>query len=152
MNELQVFNPTTGEILQLDAPTADLANVFWDIDLYIARLRGVKEDIQRVILERMARDARWTLHLEGGVTAEGRLRGQTESWDGAELRGRLLELVEDGTITIEAVDRAVEQVVDFKVKKAGVQALRKLGGRVAAYVDSCCFRSEPQRYVKVLRG
>lgn len=152
--DLQVFNPSTGEILALDAPTVDLANVLADIRAYESRLKELKAELQREILRRMDESASWggAQWKLDGMQLAGQSPAPEESWDGAELRGRLLELVEDGALTIQAVDAAVEQVISFKVRKAGVQALRKLGGRVAAYVDSCCFTSEPQRYISVRRG
>lgn len=74
-----------------------------------------------------------------------------EEWDALAARSELLELVDEGVLGIEAVDAAFEPVVTYKPRKAGINALKKLGGRVAEILASHSHEVERERYVTVSR-
>jgi hypothetical protein len=146
----QVINPVTAQVVTVDSPTGDLG-VFIDDARECKRI--LDEQIRwasREILRRQDKQASWTDHLPG-VKVTGQSPKQNEDWDGAGLRAALMRFVDEGTLAIAAVDAAVEQNISWKVKKAGVGKLRKIGGEVAATVDRLCVTSEPERRVSVSR-
>jgi hypothetical protein len=145
-------NPVTGEVLTLAAPTEDLARFLADLRDLESRFREAKGIVTREITARLDRQAKWTLHLPGGLKIRGQSPAPVEEWDGLELRSALLELVDEGVVDIEAVDAAVETVVTYKPLKRGINSLRKLGGRVGAVVEAHRRESEPERRVSVSRG
>jgi hypothetical protein len=89
--------------------------------------------------------------LENGLKITGQSPAPVEEWDGLELRTALLDLHARDHIELAAVYAAVEAVTTWKVRKAGITALRKLGGEVAETVDRLCQRSERERRVSVSR-
>ena len=148
---LRLVSPATGEVLDLDAPTGDLGRLLSDIRDAEFQLREMKRAASREILARMDKQAAWTLRTEG-VTLTGQSPKPAEEWDGPELREALLAFVDRGLLSIEAVDNAVNTVVTYKPRKAGIQALRKLGGEVEEAIDSLAHYDERDRYVKVSLG
>lgn len=148
---VQFANPLTGEVLCLTSPSLELGRYLADIREFESVIREHKRMVSRELLARMDKSASWTMRLEG-VTITGQSPAPAEEWDGAELREALLALVDDGLLTIEAVDAAVETVVTFKARKAGISALRKLGGEVAGVVNRLCRSEERERRVTVSRG
>lgn len=147
----QFLNPLTGEALTLASPDEDLARWLADIREVESVIRENKKIVQREILSRMDRSASWTVRVPG-FKLTGQSPAPVEEWDGVELRTALLGLVDEGLLTIEAVDGAVETVVAYKPRKAGIVKLRKLGGRVAETVDLLARASEPERRVSVGRA
>lgn len=133
---ITVVNPVTGEVLGLDRPNEDLVQLLADVREYEAMLREVKRIVQRELLVRLDRDGKWTLHLENGLKVSAPSPEPTEEFDELALRAALLELADEGVLTVEAVDRAIEPVVTYKAHKNGLNALRKLGGRVKAVIDA----------------
>ena len=149
---VQVVSPRTGEIIPLDARTDVLAGFLLDVREMESMLREAKREVTREILNRCDRQASWTLHLEGGLKVTGQSPSPSEEWDGPALREALLDHVDAGRLSIEAVDAAVETVVSYRVRKSGVAALRKLGGPVADTVNQLCQQTEKERRVSVTRA
>lgn len=148
---IQVLNPITGEVLTLDSSTAALGQALGDIREFKSLLDETVRAISGELHARMDQEALYTVHTPG-LELRGQSPAPVESWDGVELRTALLELSDAGTLSIDAVDRAVETVVTYKARKAGIVALRKLGGEVEQTIDSLCQRSERERRITVVRG
>lgn len=151
----QIVNPKTGEALTLDSDTADLARYLDDIRELTSVLREADRFVSREIIRRMDAGAvGWTLHVPGfKVSAPSPQR--KEEWDGADLYAALMQLVDQRLLTVEAVNAVVEQNIEFKVKKAGINTLRKLGDDHPAVevIDRLAVFSEPDRNrVKVDRS
>lgn len=145
-------NPRTGEVLSLDAPTSDLGAWLADLRDHEQLVRDMKALVTGEVLARMDRQGLWTLEdVETGIRLRGASPAPVEEFDAPALRDALLELVDEGVLEAAAVDRAIEVVVEYKPRKAGLAALRKLGGRVAAAVDAHARQVEKRRYVNVER-
>lgn len=127
-------HPVTGEVIELDQPSGDLAGWLEEIRDAESKLRVFKRDLQDAILARMDRDASWTLR-EGDFEISGDGPGRV-SYDGDELAEVLAGLVEEGLISAQAAEAACETVTTYKPKARGINALRKLGGSVAEVIDS----------------
>lgn len=150
---LTLVNPATGEALTLDSPTEDLGRFLADMREHESLWREAKNVVQGEIRNRMDQQKKWTLHVPGlKLTAPSPAAGTPEEWDGAALRSELLELADEGTLSIEAVDAAVEVIVTYKVHKAGINALRAGQGAPAEIVDRLAMRGEKPRYVTVSRA
>lgn len=92
-------------------------------------LSAKKDDLAIEAIARMDRKARWTLEL-AGVRLEGGSPKTGIDYSASGLKAELDRLVEDGTISEEARDAAVELVEpkpELKVRKKGLEALAKLG-------------------------
>lgn len=147
---ITVVSPRTGEVLSLDSPTEDLGTYLADVREFESLLKEAKGVVGRELLERMRKQACWTIHA-GGLKLSAPASDTEEQFDGAALREALLELVDRGELAIEAVDAAVEVVTDYKVKRAGVNALRKRDD-TRTIVDAYATEVPKQRYVKVERA
>ena len=150
--EITVVSPRTGEVLTLQSPTADLGAYLADVREHESLLRESKNYVQAEILRRMDANAEWTNHVEGGLKLTGSSPAPSEEFDELALRTSLLELADEGLITQEAVDKAVEPVVTYKARKAGINSLRKLGGRVADAISQHASEVQKTRYVRVERS
>jgi hypothetical protein len=140
----------TGTVIDLDADSRALAFYLLDIRELQSELREATKAISREILNRQDRMASWTMRLDG-VKVTGQSPQPSEEWDGAELHEALMALVDRDLLSVEAVDAAVETVVTYKPRKAGITALRRLGGEVAATVNRLCRSEEKERRVSVSR-
>lgn len=147
---VQFANPLTGEVLTLGSPDADLAGYLADLREYESVLKEHKSMVNRELLARMDRSAKWTIHA-GSLKLTAPSPDPGEEWDGAGLYTALCDLADQDLISTEAVNAAVEIQHVYKVKKAGVNALRKLPG-VGQLVDRFCEPAEKARYVRVSRG
>jgi hypothetical protein len=148
---IQLVNPSTGEVVELDGPTESLAEFLADMREHESLCREAKKLVTREVVSRMDKSATWTLHV-AGLKLSAASPAPTEEFDGPELKEALHALVEEGVLSIEAVDAAVETVVSYKPRKAGINALRKLGGRVAEVIAEHCREVEKDRYVSVGRS
>jgi hypothetical protein len=146
-----VPHPVTGEVLQLDAPTADLAQALDELKELTSRIREVRERIDEELLRRMDAKARWTVR-EGGFKVTAPSPAPRAEWDGAELSVVLAELRGLDLIDYDAAQAALETEVTYKPKARGLNALLKLGGEVAERVGACRSEVEPTRRVTVKRG
>lgn len=149
---ITVVSPTTGEVIELSAPTDALAQYLADVREAELLLREAKRLVSREITSRLDRIASWTLRLEGGLTVKTQSPAPSEEWDALAARSDLLQLVDEGVLGVEAVDAAFEPVVTYKPRKAGINALRKLGGRVVEILSAHSREVEKERYVSVSRG
>ena len=148
-----IVHPLTGEAFALpDLTDALLARLLEDVKEYEWRLRNVKRAVSDEALRRMDRTASWTLHAGEGFTLKGASPAPVEQFDVVALRTDLAQLVADGLISDEAMNNAVEEIVDYKARKRGIDALRKLGGIVAETVNRHASNVEKQRYVSVERS
>lgn len=146
-----VPDPITGEALTNTSPTEDLARFLTSVREQKSMMNEAQNLVQREIVRRMDFHRKWTLHTSAGkLTAPS--PKPSEEWDAAELRERLLEFVDRGDISIEALDAAVETVVDYKIHKAGIEALRKGGGDVADAINALARAVEKDRRVSVGRA
>lgn len=156
MNEIQttsvqLVNPSTGELLTLDSPTEDLGRFLADMREHESLCREAKRAITREVVARMDKGATWTLHVEG-LKLSSQSPAPVEEFDGPALHEALQFLVDEDVIGVEALDAAVETVISYKPRKAGINALRKLGGRVADVVDEHRTVIDKDRYVSVSRA
>jgi hypothetical protein len=142
-----VITPLTGEVVLLDSPTDTLADWLHRIRQAEADIRDAKRTVTLELLDRMDREARWTARI-GGFEIKGDGPGAVD-YDAERLRTELHLLVQAGEITETAMDEAVEIVQTYKAKARGINALRKLGGRVAAAIDACAHPSTRDRRVTV---
>lgn len=146
-----VVHPMTGEALELhNAETGDLAQLLDSLKDYESRLKEAKSLVSQEVLRRQDQSASWTTRA-GGFVLKGSSPAPGEEYDALALREDLLGLVDEGALSIEAVDAAVETVVTFKARKAGLSALRKLGGVVAQIVDRHAQPTQKTRYVSISR-
>ena len=140
----QIVNPRTGEALTLDSDTSDLAQYLDDIREFRNVLMEADRYVSRELIRRLDADAKWTKHVPG-FKVSGPSPAPKEEWDGVDLYTELSLLVDRGVISIEAMNAAVETETVYKPKKAGINALRKLGGEARAVVDRLASSSEPDR-------
>ena len=147
---ITVVSPRTGEVLSLSSPLEDLGGLLLDIREHEFLLREMKNVVQQEIVKRMDFEAKGTLHA-GGLKFQAPSAAPVEAWDAAELRAALLPFVDHGVISITAVDAAVEQVITWKAKKAGINALRKQGGEIEMVIDQLMRVEDRPRKVSVVR-
>lgn len=146
-----IVHPFTGEQLELhDAGIDDLARLMDDLKDYKSRLQETQSLVSREVLRRQDQQASWTTRA-GGFILKGSSPAPAEEYDALELRSELLGLVDEGALGIAAVDAAIETVVTYKPRKAGINALRKLGGVVAQIVDRHSRPVDKPRYVSISR-
>jgi hypothetical protein len=151
--------PGTGEMvtadglpLTLDSPSADLARGIAELDEHLAQVTDLKNELRQELLRRLDQNAKWVAHVPG-FKITGDTPKETETWDGADLYSRLSDLAEAGTISIEAVNAAVSVETVYKAKKAGLNALRALGGDAAVVVDELAVKvPKGNRSVRVERA
>jgi hypothetical protein len=146
-----VIHPGTGEILAVrEASTADLARFLADCREYESLLREAKSIVSREAIRRMDLEGQWTARADGWV-----LRSQSpepqEEFDVVPLLKALHELADQGLISEEAIERAVETVTDYKIRAQGIKALRKRGGLIKETVDRFATPMERKRTVSVSR-
>lgn len=147
-----ITHPLTGQVLDLDnASNEDLGSMLAEIDEQKLLLQELRNLIGGEVLSRQDRQGQWTTRA-GDYKLTGASAQPVEEFDGMELRNALLGLADAGVISQEAVDRAVETVVTYKPRKAGINALRKLGGQVKATIDERAVEVPRCRYVKVKRS
>lgn len=155
MNELarafKFINPVTGEQLNLGAPDQDLASYLSDIRELESRIKEEKALVNCELLARLDKQRKWTLPLENGLKLSAPSDAPSEEWDGEGLYQALCELADEELISTAAVDAAVEMEQVYKVKRAGIVALRK-NARLAETVNRFCTPAERQRYVRVSRS
>ncbi len=129
-----VVHPVTGEVLELTGDTADLVRWLREVREMESQIREVKRVVTAELIERMDREARYTLHV-GDLEVKGDGPVAPTIYDGEQLRVALGEYVEAGAITEEALDRAVEFVPGYRPRAAGLKALARLGGGIAETIE-----------------
>ncbi len=146
-----VANPLTGVAVEL----ADGTDALADMHDQLKEARSIIDEARNLLgdelVARMDRRGRWSLTHDGLTVSAPSPKPPVEH-DGKALLHELGELVVAGTIEWDAVNDTVEVVVTYKVKRRGVDALRKLGGEVAEAIDRCQVEAEPKpRRVSVKR-
>ena len=141
--------PWTGEALALTQLTdRQLAEVLDEVrEFEAARLRTFKRQVQDEALWRMDAAASWTIHTEGGFKLTGDSPARTDI-DVDELRAAL----EDIDVPSSLIEKAIKpKPIEYVVSRAGLNALRKLGGEVATAIAECERPSTKPRSVRVSR-
>lgn len=146
-----LVDPRTGEMLPLDADTGTLAGWVDQLADLERHAREVRARIGEELLHRLDRSAKWTHHLDG-FTVTAPSPAPVVEWDAVALRATLRDLEDEGVIDEEAVQAALEVVITYKARTAGLNALRKLGSDVAERIAACGHEVERRRTVKVKRS
>lgn len=124
---VQFANPTTGEVLTLASADEDLLSYLADLREFKSVLEEHRRMVCRELAARRDKIGKWSW-VAGDYQASVPSPDPGEEWDGAELHSALMEYVDQDILSIEAVNAAVEIQHVYKVRKAGVQALRKIVG------------------------
>lgn len=144
-----LVNVLSGEIIALDAGTDALAGLLDDYRNLDGLVREAKKIVVRELLSRMDKSAKWTMR-EGQYEIKGDSPGEKHEWNGQALHAALTELVDQGTIDLEAAESALEVKTVYKPKVRGINALMKLGGLVEQALLACRYKLEdPERRVSV---
>jgi hypothetical protein len=143
--------PHTGEQVDLAAiPPEGIAQILDEVKELESRLREFKGDVAAVVIPEFDRQRKWTVDA-GAFKLSAPSDAPEEVFDVDALAAVLTELVDAGTITGEAMDAACEQVVEWKVRKVGINALRK-SPKLAEVIDGCVSLRDPEgRKVRVSR-
>ena len=145
---VRLVNHSTGTLVDLNGSNDHLAEYLQQSKRIREHLRDRERIVEAELLHRMDLQAQYTIHTTvGKLTAPS--PQPVEEYDGLALRTDLLEMVDEGLLSVEAVDRACPVEVSVKVSKRGVGQLRKLGGRVAEAVDRHRTEAAPRRSVRV---
>lgn len=152
-DHVRLFDPATGEELDLslcsDATLANLRDMIRDAE---DEQRQAKRQIDAEVLARMDRNAKWTIKTEGGLELTAPSPASKSEYDAGALHAALMAFVDDGLLSVEAVDAAVEQVLTYKPRVRGIEALRKRGGAIADVIAEHETQVEPTRRVTVKRA
>jgi hypothetical protein len=145
-----LVHPRTGEALDpKEAATDELADMLDAAKGLEFDLRALKHEVWREVHRRFDEHARWTWEGNGW-----KLTGQSPDrveYDGEGLYDALTALSFQGVITPEARDAAVETQTVYKPRAAGINKLKKLGGRVRATIERHARPVESERRVSVSR-
>jgi hypothetical protein len=128
-----VVHPATGELLDLSAPTEDLARWLTEARELDEAMRTEKRRVVAELLDRMDRDASYTIRV-GSLELKGDGPEPPTVYDGESLRHALQAYVDAEVISPEALDRAVEVVPTYKPRANGLKALLRQGGALAQTV------------------
>lgn len=143
--------PGTGEVIDVRAAETSVLAEALD---RLSEVKQMEASARRVIADEVLRrqdaDASWTTHVEG-FTLVGQSPAR-EEYDAEALAAVLRGLVELSMISAEAAGAAIESVLTWKPKKAGINALLKLGGEIAEAVRSCAITVDKPRQVRVKRS
>lgn len=143
------FVNASGDVLTLDSPTEDLAGYLADVRDLESQLREEKAIVNRELLARLDKQAKWTVHASG-LSLSAPSPEPAWEWDGAGLHAALTELADQDIISTDAVNAAVEIEHVYKVRKAGVSALWKIPA-LRGLIDQFREPKDKARYVKVTR-
>jgi hypothetical protein len=148
----EVLIPYTGETVDLASSPDKLAAVLYEIRDLESRLREAKGELTEELLKRMDANARWSDRF-GEFQVTGKSPEPTTEYDGERLFDALRALHDQGHISLEAAEAALEKETTYKPRKRGINALLKLGGEVAEAIKDCEVEAEPKRrYLKVERA
>lgn len=148
---VRLFDPADGsELILADTDTATLAELRDLIRETEEDQRLAKQALDAELISRMDRAATWTLN-EGGFKITAPSPAPQDDYDAQALRVDLEDARDRGLITDEAVDNAVQLIIDYKARAGGIKALLKLGGEVAEIVERHHTLVERTRRVSVKR-
>ncbi len=146
-----IVDPRTGEAFPLQhATTETIARWLTEVRETEQALRDAKRIVTDEVTARMDTAASWTLPA-GPYKLKSQSPTPEVQYDAQALRNDLEELAAQGVITQDAVDAAVQIVVTFNPRAAGINALRKLPA-VAQVIDRHCSPVERVRRVSVSRA
>ena len=119
-------HPLTGEAIDLvHAPNNELARFLDGLKEDQRALREAQSIVEEEVIRRMDHEGQYTMRA-GPYTLRSGSPEPSEEFDALALRSDLLELADRGVISVEAVDRAVVTIVEYRAQKRGINALRKL--------------------------
>ena len=145
-------NPLTGEVATKDSATDILAGFIDDLDDLKRRLETERFKVSEELIARMDSEAKWTASV-GPYKVSAPSPDPGVEYDGEKLYERLWALYEDALVHADAVSAALEVETVMKPKKRGINALLKLGGKVAEAIRECERPAEPKpRRVRVTRA
>ncbi len=161
-----MVNESSGEVVRLitaehllraagltdltDAELEQLAAFTENAEHLAAIAREAKGMVSDELLHRMDRKGRWTVR-DGDFEIKahpGSPQAGTVVYDSEKLWSALVVLAGSQVIDWDAQEAAVGMVYPepyLKQKQAGISALLKLGGEVAAAVEACRVETEPPR-------
>jgi len=142
-----VVDQQTGQMLNVAEAEVDDLALYLDGVRELERQLGIaKRHVGEEVLRRMDQDGSWTLRA-GPYKLQGRSPAPTVGYDAEALEKALRRLVRSKAISKDAAARAlrVEKVIVRTVQKQGVNALLKLGGKVAEAVKACGTEQEASR-------
>lgn len=132
--ELEVLNPTTGEVLDLaSASTDELAAVLDKLKSFTEAVTDFRRDVTDEVLRRMDKRGLWTVHL-GGVKVTGASPAAVEYEDLPGLWRKLQALVPD-VLEAGAIDDALTTKTEWTTKAKGINALKKLPAAAAIIAE-----------------
>jgi hypothetical protein len=147
-----IIDRATGELIALpdaaDDALASLRDYLKDLRSRIAEANAL---LDTEVIRRMDQDRCWTIHA-GGLTMTAPSPAPSDEWDAAGLYACLESMVADGELSERAFLAAVEEVVSYKVKHSGANALLKGGGTVAEAVEAHRTKVDKPRRVSVKRA
>lgn len=143
-----IAHPATGELIDLDGGTDYLAAYLSEIRELEGQLRELKRALSEEVLVRMDAEATWTVHA-GKYKLTGRSPDPELVYDGEALFNGLHSIARDIGLSPDAINGAVHEERVYKVSKAGVNRLRKLGGQVVKVIDRCASEKPAERRVSV---
>ncbi len=134
---VEVLDPLTGELVNLI--TADLDDLAGWLD-HVREYKRMCDQALNVVQERMYREidpgGQWTV-IRPNWKITGTSPAPTVKYDGERVYKAARKLVKDGLLTKDAAGKAVERVVSFKARVAGIQALSKISPVIAAAFEEC---------------
>lgn len=137
------INPTTGEVLELaTAEPGDIRDAILEAREAESQLREFKGDLTRELLRRMDLEATWTMPLPDGGKISGDGKGKVEYVTELEqLIANLKVLIEEGVISTEAANEAVEAETDvrklYKPRAGKLKKIKQLGARAKELIEAC---------------
>lgn len=147
-----IVAPLTGVVIPRDATTDQVAEFIEHLDELASQIAAARSDAEQIALDHMDAERLWTAHV-GGFTLTAPSDADDVTYDGPGLFRALTPFVKDGTITYGALRRAITPVITFKPKVKGIEALDKIGGKVAETIAAHRTRTpKTSRKVKVTRG
>lgn len=144
-------HPTTGEALDLRADDDQLARWFDEIRDLERQLAEVRSEVGRELTARCDQRAKWSFQA-GDLKVSVPSPAPTVEWSVDALKATLADLLSDGRIGEDAADAALELVVTYKPRVAGLNALCKLGEDVAERIEACGTSVDKPRRVTVKRA
>lgn len=143
--DLEVTNPLTGEVLNVkDAPTDVLGEALEHLRLVGQEVQSFRRRVVDEVLERMDREATWTVELPTGHKLTGQSPALRDVEDPQKLWVALGRLVAEGVITREAVDAAIGTKVEWTVSAAGLNKLRKIDAAAQVIREHEVLRTKPR--------
>lgn len=147
---LERANPLTGELVDFNGPTDQLALALDAIKEQKSQLDSFASDLRKEVLQRMDHEATYT-YRGGGLKLSGD-GPRAPDYDGERLYSELRPLVARDVIGADAMRKAVETDVVYKPLKRGITALAKLPiPEVQAALKAAEVQNDKPRSVRVSR-